>query len=315
MRRLGKSEIKTKPLMFGGNVFGWTVDEAMSFKLLDFFLDAGFNFIDTADVYSRWVAGNKGGESEMIIGKWHKLKKCRHQVAIATKVGMEMGPGQVGLSKKHIIAAVEESLKRLQTDYIDLYQAHKDDPDSSVQETLEAFSQLVNQGKVRVIGASNFSTERLKESLSTSMTRGLPRYQALQPLYNLYDRDGFEGPLEDECVKNQIGVISFFSLASGFLTGKYRTKEDLIHRARGARVEKYLNPRGLRIVDALVKVSSELEVTPAQVALAWVVARPSITAAIASATSLEQLDELVKGSNLKLSAEHLIFLNTVSSEE
>jgi aryl-alcohol dehydrogenase-like predicted oxidoreductase len=299
-RKLGKSAIAIAPLMFGGNVFGWTVDEAMSFKLLDGFVGAGFNAIDTADVYSKWVSGNKGGESETIIGKWLKARGGRDKLVIATKVGIEMpGIGQ-GLKKDYIVARVEDSLKRLQTDYIDLYQSHTDDKSAPFEETLGAYSQLIEQGKVRVIGASNHEAPRLAEALKTSAAKKLPRYESLQPLYNLSDRAGFEKELEPLCMKEKVGVIPYYALAAGFLTGKYRTAADLGKSARGDRVKGYLNERGLRILKALDEVSARLGAKPAHVALAWLIARPSVTAPIASATSMAQLEDLIAGTRLEL---------------
>jgi len=299
-RKLGKSAIAIAPLMFGGNVFGWTVDEAMSFKLLDGFVGAGFNAIDTADVYSKWVSGNKGGESETIIGKWLKARGGRDKLVIATKVGIEMpGIGQ-GLKKDYIVARVEDSLKRLQTDYIDLYQSHTDDKSAPFEETLGAYSQLIEQGKVRVIGASNHEAPRLAEALKTSAAKKLPRYESLQPLYNLSDRAGFEKELEPLCLKEKVGVIPYYALAAGFLTGKYRTAADLGKSARGDRVKGYLNQRGLRILKALDEVSARLGAKPAHVALAWLIARPSVTAPIASATSMAQLEDLIAGTRLEL---------------
>ncbi len=311
-RKLGKSAIEIAPLMFGGNVFGWTVDEAMSFKLLDGFVGAGFNAIDTADVYSKWVAGNKGGESETIIGKWLKARGGRDKLVIATKVGIEMpGIGQ-GLKKGYIIARVEESLERLQTDYIDLYQSHTDDKSAPFEETLGAYSQLIEQGKVRVIGASNHEAPRLAEALKTSAAKKLPRYESLQPLYNLSDRAGFEKELEPLCLKEKVGVIPYYALAAGFLTGKYRTAADLGKSARGDRVKSYLNARGLRILNALDEVSARLGAKPAHVSLAWLLARPSVTAPIASATSMAQLEDLIAGTRLKLDRDAIKQLDEAS---
>ena len=298
-RRLGNSGLDTAPLVFGGNVFGWTVDESSAFSLLDHFVDAGFNMIDTADIYPKWVPGNQGGESETIIGKWLKRTGNRSRVLIATKVGWEQGSGQ-GLSKNYILRSAEESLARLQTDYIDLYQSHKEDPATPQQETLEAYAELVKSGKVRAIGASNFRPDTLREALEISAEKTLPRYETLQPLYNLYERDEFEGELESICRDSNLGVITYFSLASGFLSGKYRSEKDLVNRSRGSRVQKYLNPRGSRILAALDKVSKEHNATPAQTALAWLIARPTVTAPIASATTLKQLDELVGATRLQL---------------
>lgn len=313
-RRLGRSSLEVSPLCFGGNVFGWTTDENTSFKLLDAFTAAGFNFIDTADTYSTWAPGNKGGESETIIGNWLKARGNREKVIIATKVGAEMA-GKKGLSKAYILAEAEESLRRLQTDYIDLYQSHRDDPDTPVEETLEAYDELVRQGKVRVIGASNFTPERLEMSLEASRKRGYPRYESLQPNYNLYDRAEYESKLEPLCMKEHLGVIPYFSLASGFLSGKYRTEADLKNSARGKLVQKYLNPRGLRIVQTLDHLARELQSTPARVALAWLIARPSITAPIASATSINQLNDLIEATKLRLDGHAIETLNEASAYE
>lgn len=300
-RRLGHSELMVPPFCLGGNVFGWTVDEAASFRLLDALLDAGLNFIDTADVYSTWVPGNKGGESETIIGKWIKARGNRSQLIIATKVGSEMGPGKKGLSRAYIRQAVEDSLQRLGTDYIDLYQSHRDDPDTLQHETLETYAELIREGKVRAIGASNFTAPRLEEALDISARFGLPRYESLQPLYNLYDRAGFESELEPLCRNHGVGVIPYYGLASGFLTGKYRSEQDFAKSVRGGRMVNYLNERGLRILAMLDVVAERHRATPAQVALAWLMARPSITAPIASATSVEQLQDLIAATRLVLS--------------
>ena len=261
-RELGNSGIKLYPLAFGGNVFGWTVTESMSFTLLDAFVEAGFSLIDTADVYSRWVPGHNGGESETIIGKWLKRSGKRKKVVIATKVGKEMGPDRKGLSKSYIMRAVEDSLQRLQTDYIDLYQSHADDPEIPLEETLEAYAQLIREGKVRIIGASNYTAERLAQALQVSETQGYPAYQSLQPLFNLYDRTDYERELEPLCREKGLGVISYFSLASGFLTGKYRSEGDVAKSARRDMVKKYLNERGLRILGALDRVAQQYDVTP-----------------------------------------------------
>lgn len=299
-RTLGNSGLEVGPLAFGGNVFGWTIDEPTSFRLLDAFVEAGFHLIDTADVYSRWAPGNQGGESETIIGKWLKQSGKRDRVVIATKVGMEMGPDKVGLSRPYIIRAVEDSLKRLQVDHIDLYQSHKDDPGTPLEETLGAFGELIRQGKVRAIGASNYSAERLAEALSVSKNSGLPAYQCLQPHYNLMEREGFEAGLEGVCREANLGVIPYYSLASGFLTGKYRSEADLSKSARGQGVKKYLNERGLRVLKALDQVAEQQGSTPARVAIAWLLARPGITAPIASATNLEQLADLIEATRLDL---------------
>ncbi len=301
-RQLGQSSLHVYPITFGGNVFGWTADEAMSFKLLDAFLGAGFNFVDTADVYSRWHPGNSGGESEVIIGNWLKARGGRDKVILATKLGIEMAPGKKGLSKKYMVQAVEDSLRRLQTDYIDLYQSHRDDPETPIEETLSAYQDLIKAGKVREIGASNFTAERLAESLKISTEKGLPRYQSLQPQYSLVERAEFEGPLEDLCLAEKIGTIGYYSLASGFLTGKYRSRADMEGRARGARVEKYLNDYGFGVIAALDDVAKRYNAKPVQIALAWLIARPSVTAPIASATNLDQLAEMLKAAEITLDA-------------
>ncbi len=310
-RRLGDSSLEIAPLVFGGNVFGWTIDEPTSFSLLDAFVAAGFNCIDTADVYANFVPGNKGGESETVIGHWLRARGKREDVVLATKVGNSMGGDRKGLSRGYIMRAVEDSLARLQTDYIDLYQAHRDDPNTPLEETLGAFDALIKSGKVRAIGASNYAGARIAESLRVS-ARGLPRFRTLQPLYNLYDRAGYETDLEPVCIANAIGVIPYFSLASGFLTGKYRSQEDLTKSKRGAFVKSKLDARGLKILAALDEVSAELQSTPTRVALAWLLARPSVTAPIASATSLSQLDELLASTRLELSASAIERLNSAN---
>jgi aryl-alcohol dehydrogenase-like predicted oxidoreductase len=313
MRKLGRSGLEVSPLAFGGNVFGWTADEPTSLRLLDQFVDHGFNFIDTADMYSKWVPGNKGGESETIIGKWLKKPGNRGRVVIATKVGMEMGPDKKGLKPAYIQRAVEDSLRRLQTDHIDLYQSHVDDADTPLIDTLGAFEKLIRAGKVRAIGASNYSAERFEEALAVSLKHSLPRYESIQPLYNLYDREDFEQKMRAVCAKAGVGVISYFSLASGFLTGKYRSEADLGKSARGQGVKKYLNERGLGILGALDSIAAETAATPARVALAWLMARPGITAPIASATSPAQLDELFAATKLKLERSALERLDAASS--
>ncbi|GAA5543477.1 MULTISPECIES: aldo/keto reductase [Brucella/Ochrobactrum group] len=312
-KKLGRTELKVSPLCFGGNVFGWTVDEATSFSLLDRFVDAGLNFIDTADVYSAWANGNVGGESETIIGNWLKSRGLRDRVVIATKVGSEMGPDEKGLSPAYIRKAVDASLKRLQTDYIDLYQSHWDDPETPFEDTLGTYKELIDAGKVRAIGASNLTPERLTEALDVAKQHNLPRYETLQPLYNLYDRSGFEDGLEAICRDNEIGVIPYYALAAGFLTGKYRSADDLGQSARGKSVEKYLTDRGSRIIAALDQVARSVDATQAQVAIAWLVAHPSITAPIASATRLTQLGELISAAELKLSKNDLALLNKASA--
>jgi aryl-alcohol dehydrogenase-like predicted oxidoreductase len=298
--RLGRSDIELPPLMFGGNVFGWTADEATSFKLLDACVAAGINAIDTADVYSVWARGHQGGESEIVIGNWLKRRGKRDDVIIATKVGAPMGSGDKGLSRAWIMKEADASLKRLQTDVIDLYQAHRDDPDTPQEETAQAFADLVKQGKVRALGASNFSPARLKSALAVSKAQGLPRYESLQPLYNLVERPAFEAELEPLCQSEGLGVINYYALAAGFLTGKYRSEADLGKSPRGGGVKKYLNERGRGVLKALDDVAGRHKVTPAQVALAWLMARPSVTAPIASATSLEQLRDLLQAVELKL---------------
>ena len=312
-RKLGQSSIAVAPLMFGGNVFGWTLDEAASFEILDAFVAAGFDFIDTADVYSRFIPGNQGGESEIILGKWMKARGNRDRVIIATKAGMDMGEGREGLSKAYLLRAVEDSLRRLQTDYIDLYQAHVDDPKTPLEETIGAFAELVRQGKVRVIGASNYSAERLNEALAVSDRLGLPAYQSLQPLYNLIDRAAYEDALQPLCQAKGLGVIPYFSLASGFLTGKYRSEQDFANSARGGFVKHYLNDRGRRILGALDKVAADVSAIPGMVALAWLMAQPTVTAPIASATSLAQLSELVRATELKLGPEAMAQLAQASA--
>jgi len=313
-RALGRSGLQVSPLCFGGNVFGWTADERTSFSLLDAWVDAGFNFIDTADVYSRWASGHAGGESETVIGKWLKASGRRDRVVIATKVGLDMGEGRVGLKPARIREAVEASLRRLQVERIDLYQAHKDDPDTPLEETLQAFGRLVEEGKVRAIGASNYGAARLREALRASERLGLPRYESLQPLYNLYDRAEFEAELAPLCREEGLAVINFYALAAGFLTGKYRSPEDAAKSPRGkGTVGKYLNARGLRIVAALDTVAQRRGCRPGQVAIAWLLAQPAVTAPIASATSLEQLQELVAAARLKLGADDLALLDAASA--
>ena len=312
-RALGRSGLQVSPLCFGGNVFGWTVDEATSFKLLDAWVDAGMNFIDTADMYSRWAPGHSGGESETIIGKWLKRSGKRDKVVLATKVGKDMGDGKVGLAPAYIRSAVEASLKRLQTDVIDLYQAHDDDPKTPLAETAGAYAELIKAGKLRAIGASNFTAARLSEALAVSEAHGLPRYECLQPLYNLVERPAYEAELEAVCVANGLGVINFFALASGFLSGKYRSTADLGKSQRGQGATKYLNPRGLGVLAALDAVAARLNSTPAQVALAWQIARPSITAPIASATSLGQLKDLLAAATLNLDADAIRSIDLASA--
>lgn len=312
-RRLGNSGMETAPLVLGGNVFGWTADEKTSFDVLSAFVDAGLNMIDTADMYSIWAPGHKGGESEEVIGKWMKASGNRSKVLIATKVGMDLGPGKKGLSKEYIMRAVEDSLQRLQTNYIDLYQSHMDDKDTPLSETLEAYEELIEQGKVRAIGASNYTADRLNEALEVSKEHGIIQYATLQPHYSLIERKEYEGALEDTCRAHHLGVIPYFPLASGFLTGKYRSEEDLSKSQRGPGLKKYLNDRGLAILKVLDEIAAEYDSTPAAVSLAWVMARPGITAPIASATSVQQLKELVDATDLELDNDSIDLLNKVSA--
>jgi len=311
-RKLGFAGPEVPVICLGGNVYGWTLPEAEAFRQLDAALDAGLNFVDTADVYSRWVPGHNGGESETIIGKWFAMTGERKDVILATKVGMEMGEGKKGLKAAYIRQAVEDSLERLQTDYIDIYQAHKDDAETPLEETLGAFNELVKQGKVRFIGASNLSGARLTEALETSRKQGLASYVSLQPHYNLVERPDFESDLLPVVEKYQLGVIPYFSLAAGFLTGKYRSKQDSENAARGAMVQKYLNDWGFAVVAVLDEVANAHGSTPARVALAWLLAKPGITAPIASATNEKQLADLVEATKLKLDAESIQKLNEVS---
>jgi aryl-alcohol dehydrogenase-like predicted oxidoreductase len=315
LRPLGRSGLQVSPLCFGGNVFGWTAEEATSFSLLDAWVDAGFNFIDTADVYSRWAPGHAGGESETVIGQWLRASGKRDRIVLATKVGKDMGDGKVGLPPDYIRQAVEASLKRLQTDRIDLYQSHDDDATVPVADTLGAYADLIRAGKVRAIGASNFSAARLAEALQTSERLHLPRYESLQPLFNLYDRAVFEDALQPLCVEHGVGVINFYALAAGFLTGKYRTAADAAKSARGTNTTaKYLNDRGLRILAVLDAVAQRYDATPGQVAVAWQMRQPAIVAPIASATSLGQLQELVKAAQLVLDDATLAELNAASAQ-
>ncbi|MDP1875868.1 aldo/keto reductase [Phenylobacterium sp.] len=314
LRRLGRSDLKIAPLMLGTNVFGWTADEKTSFSILDAFVDAGFNAVDTADVYSRWSPAGAGA-SETVIGNWLAQGGQRDKIVLATKVGMEMGEGMKGLSAAYIEQAVEASLKRLKTDYIDLYQSHRDDADTPLAETAEAYGRLIKAGKVRVVGSSNFTAERLKSAVDAAKGVGAPRYESEQPLYNLYDRAGFEGALQQLCIDEQIGVIPFYGLASGFLTGKYRSEADLGKSPRGGGAKKYMTPRGMRILAALDEVAGGHGATPAQVALAWVMAQPGLTAPIASATSVVQLQELMGAAELSLNAEDHKALDAASAAD
>lgn len=317
MRPLGRSGLSTAPLVLGGNVFGWTADEATSFAVLDAFVDGGFNCIDTADVYSRWAPGHSGGESEATIGRWLKQSGKRDRVLIATKVGKPMGDeasGRQGLSRRWIRQAVHDSLTRLQTDRIDLYQSHDDDATTPFEETLAAFAELSSEGKVRAIGASNHSAPRLAEAIATSERLGLPRYETLQPHFNLVERRVYEEALEPVCVQHGLGVINFFGLAKGFLTGKYRSEADLKKSPRGDGVRQYLNERGLRILAALDDAAGTLDASPAQVALAWQIGRDSITAPIVSATSVAQWHELAGAARLKLGSDTVRALDFASRE-
>jgi len=312
-RRLGRTDLSIAPLVLGGNVFGWTADEKTSFDLLDRFADAGLNAVDTADVYSRWHAGNKGGESETIIGKWMKSRGNRDKIIVITKVGSDMGQGRRDLSAAHIEKAVDASLKRLQTDVIDLYLSHWPDPATPYEETLGAYQGLLAKGKIRHAGCSNLDAGQLRAALDVASLRGLPRYEVLQPEYNLYDRSSLDGPLLDLCVAEDIGVITYFSLAKGFLSGKYRSDADLGQSERGEDAKEYLNPRGMRILAALDAVSARHSAKQAEVALAWVMARPGITAPIASATTLAQMDSLVRAASLKLGADDMAALDKASA--
>ena len=310
--QLGKTDLKISPLVFGGNVFGWTIDKKKSFEILDAFVDQGFNCVDTADVYSKWVPGNKGGESEEIIGAWMKERGLRSKMVIATKVGMEMDKKKGGLSANYIKEAAEASLKRLQTDYIDLYQSHVEDVEIPIEETLRAFEDLIKEGKVRHIGASNYSAIGLRNSIEIAKLEALPQYRTLQPMFNLYDRSEFDHSLAPLVKTYGLGVIPYFSLASGFLTGKYRSEDDLKKSQRGSRVEGYLNDRGFEILEALDTIAKDKNLTPAQIAIAWLNHHEHITAALASATNLEQLKELTQGAQLELDEASIEHLNIVS---
>ena len=312
-RRLGHTDLSIAPLVLGGNVFGWTADKKTSFAVLDRFAAAGLNAIDTADVYSAWAPGNSGGESETLIGEWMKARGNRGRIVVITKVGSPMGQGKEGLSARYIAEAAEASLKRLQTDVIDLYLSHWPDMATPYEETLGAYQRLTDEGKIRWCGASNLSAKMLEAALATSKAKGLPRYEVLQPEYNLADRHEFEGGLADLCEREQIGVITYFSLAKGFLSGKYRSEADLAKSARGGAVKDYLNPRGFRILDALDAVAARHKAKPAEVALAWIMARPGVTAPIASATSIEQVDSLVRATGLSLTSADMDALNAASA--
>jgi len=311
-RKLGSPGFTVAPLALGGNVFGWTADEAMSFKLLDAFVGAGFNLIDTADSYSRWASGHQGGESETVIGRWIARRGHHDDVVVATKVGSDMGEGHKVLRKDYILRAAEASLKRLQVDCIDLYQSHWDDENTPFEETLAAYDQLIRQGKVKAIGASNLSAPRLAQALGVSQAMKLPRYATLQPHYNLYERASFEGDLQALCLRENLGVITYFSLAAGFLTGKYRSEADFAKSARGPGMKKYLNERGMRILGALDALSQRIGATHGEIALAWLISRPGVTAPIASATTLAQLDEILRAVTLKLDADAIATLDRAS---
>ena len=313
MKKLGNTDLQTAPIVFGGNVFGWTLDEKESFRILDEFVDAGFNTIDTANVYSRWVPGNQGGESEAIIGKWMKGKGNRDKMTIITKVGSDMGQGHRDLSEKHILEAVDDSLRRLRTDAIDLYLSHWDDENTPMEETLGAYEKLIKAGKVRFIGASNLPPERLKESLNASVQNGLPRYEVFQPEYNLYDRQGFEEGVGPVCREEDLGVITYFSLAKGFLSGKYRSKDDLGKSVRGGGVEGYLNERGFRILKVLDELAAKHEISQAAVALAWLIHQEDVTAPIASATKSSHLKAFVEAVQMKPEPEDLQLLEKASA--
>ena len=310
-RKLGPTDLEVYPFAFGGNVFGWTADENTSFELLDQYTELGFNFIDTADVYSAWVPGNKGGESETIIGKWLNRSGNRDKLVITSKVGGEIDSTHKGLKKSYILSEIEESLKRLQTDYIDLYFTHFDDPDTPIEEVLEVYQQLIKEGKIRYIGVSNMTTKRILQSLEISKTNNFPSYSVLQPEYNLYDREKYEKEYEPLAEKYKLGVMTYYSLASGFLTGKYHSEEDLNKSKRGDGLKKYLNDRGLRIIKTLEDVAARNSATPAQVSIAWIIQRPSVTAPIASASKLGQLD-ILKAVDLQLSKEDITALNDAS---
>ena len=314
-RALGRSGIEVAPLAFGANVFGWTADQPTAFRLLDAFVERGFNLVDTADVYSKWAPGNSGGESETVIGNWLAQGAGRREkVVLATKVGMEMPGGKKGLSRTYIAQAAEDSLRRLRTDHIDLYQAHAEDPATPIDETLEAFSRLARDGKVRAIGASNYSAESLDKAEQAAKSAGVPRYETLQPGYNLYSREDYERKLEPAAKRLGIGVIPYYGLAAGFLTGKYRTEADLAQSPRGAGIKtKYMNERGMRILDALDKVAKSKKAKDSQVALAWLMSRPTITAPIASATTIAQLRELMAAAELSLDDESLALLDRASA--
>lgn len=312
-RNLGRSDIRVPSICIGGNVFGWTADSETSFAILDHLYDAGLRFIDTADAYSIFVPGHIGGESETVIGEWLKLRGHRGDLIIASKVGAELAPDRKGLSRAYIMRAVEDSLRRLQTDYIDIYQSHRDDHATPVEETLSAYDALIKAGKVRIIGASNYPSKRLEESMDMSQQLGLPRYEVVQPHYNLYDREGFERDNQLFCIENQVSAICYYGLAHGFLTGKYRSVEDIAGRPRSAPLRAYFTPRGMAILKALDDISSARDAKPAHVALAWLARQPGVASAIASVTSLDQAADLVKAARLDLTAEELAKLEKASA--
>ena len=310
-RKLGASGLTTPPLILGGNVFGWTVDQKASFSILDAFMAGGGRMIDTADVYSAWVPGNQGGESETVIGAWLAQRGRRDDVLIATKVAMEL-QGAKGLKPERIAQAVEDSLRRLQTDHIDLYFAHQDDAETPLEDTLAAFDQLVRAGKVRAIGASNYTAQRLQQALDISAAQGIASYTVLQPHYNLMERGKFEGDLQQLCQQRDVAAVPYFALASGFLTGKYRGQADLAGKARGGMVEQYVNQGGLEVLAAMDQVAADTGATLAQIALAWLAAQVAVAAPIASATSTAQLDELLGAMRLELTPEQLATLDAAS---
>lgn len=310
-RELGKTGMKISPIVFGGNVLGWTLDEAESFRILDAFVDHGFDTIDTADVYSAWAEGNSGGESETVLGNWFSARPgMREKVKLFTKVGSDMGgEDKKGLSDRWISTAIDDSLSRLKTDYVDLYFSHWPDPTVQHNETLAAYDKLLKAGKIRAIGASNYDATMLENAAQIASDKGLPHYQVLQPEYNLYDRDTFDGELRDYCIANNIGVVTYFSLASGFLSGKYRSKADLEGRKRGGMVEKYVNDRGMKIIEALTDVADKHSAAPAEVALAWIINSDGVTAPIASATKVSQVESFAKAAELVLTEEDMAHLN------
>jgi aryl-alcohol dehydrogenase-like predicted oxidoreductase len=312
-RKLGRTDLTIAPLVFGGNVFGWTADKKKTFELLDRFFAAGLNAVDTADVYSAWAPGNKGGESETILGEWMKARGKRSETIVVTKVGSPMGPGKKGLKAKYIEEAAEASLRRLQVETIDLYLSHWPDPDAPHDETLGAYAKLIAAGKIRWCGASNYNAEQMRAALDAAKAKGLPRCEVLQPEYNLYDRGSYDGALRDLCIREEIGVITYFSLAKGFLSGKYRSEADLGQSPRGGAVEAYLNSRGSRILAALDEIAAGHKAAPAEVALAWLIQRPGVTAPIASATSLTQLESLIRATALTLGTDEVAALDVASA--